>query len=158
MEKKMNKPLLTVTLALTIFLQPPQISYSQESDSKVCIGDCMVYWSEGMPDIQDVYFDKDGYTLDETDQDILKKNAGYLMTNKNVHMEIQGHCDERGNNLENLELGDKRADSVKKYLISLGADRKRLHTISYGEEKPFCMQSNEECWKLNNRVHFMISK
>ncbi len=154
----MNKYPLMVVFALLISLQTPQVSYSQESDTKVCIGDCMVYWSEGMPDIQDVYFDKDGYTLDETDQDILKKNAEYLMTNKNVHLEIQGHCDERGNNLENLELGDKRADSVKKYLISLGADRKRLHTISYGEEKPFCMQSNEECWKLNNRVHFMISK
>ena len=156
MGSRMNKSLLLAVFVLLTPLQIPQVSYSLDSDAKVCIGDCMVYWSEGMPDIQDVYFDKDGYTLDETGQDILKKNAEYLMTNKNVHLEIQGHCDERGNNLENLELGEKRAGSVKGYLILLGVDRKRLHTISYGEEKPFCIQSNEECWKFNNRVHFLL--
>ena len=155
----MNKYLLMAVFVLLTPLQIPQISYSQESDAKVCIGDCMVVRpKEKMPDIQDIYFDKDGYTLDAIAKGILKKNAEYLTRNKHRHVEIQGHADERGYNLKNIELGEKRADSVKTYLISLGADRKRLHTISYGEEKPFCIQSNEECRKANNRVHFMISK
>lgn len=153
----MNKSLLIAVFALLISLQTPQVSYSLDSDAKVCVGDCMVVWSkENTPDIEDVYFDKDEYTLDDVARDILKENAEFLMNNKNVHLEIQGHCDERGNNLENLELGEKRAGSVKGYLILLGVDRKRLHTISYGEEKPFCIQSNEECWKFNNRVHFLL--
>ncbi len=113
---------------------------------------------EKIPDIQDVFFDTDQYTLDETAKYILKKNAEYLMNNKNVHLEIQGHCDERGDNYYNISLGERRADSIKAFLISQGVDDSHLHVISYGEEKPDCFQSNEECWKKNRRGHFMISK
>jgi len=163
---------------LLVFPQAPQVSYSQESNAKVCIGDCMVIWTEEKDygdgrsifpnekhlesflddvSILDVFFEGDQYVLDETAKDILKKNAEYLMTYKSDHLEIQGHCDERGGNIENISLGEKRAASVKTYLVSLGIESRRMHLISFGEEKPFCMESNEECWKLNNRVHFMIA-
>ena len=165
----MNKSLLIAVFVLLVSLQAPQVSYSQESNSKVCMGDCMVIWSEEKDygdggsmfpketnPIRDVFFEGDQYVLGETAKDILKRNAEYLRNNKNVHMEIQGHCDERGGNNENITLGEKRAHSVKTYLISLGVESQRLHMISFGEEKPFCMESNEECWKLNNRAHFLL--
>jgi outer membrane protein OmpA-like peptidoglycan-associated protein len=167
----MNKSLLIAVFVLLVSLQAPQVSYSQESNSKVCMGDCMVIWSEEKDygdggsmfpketnPIRDVFFEADQYNLDETDRDILKTNAKYLMIYKDAHLEIQGHCDERGGNNENIALGEKRAASVKTYLVSLGIDYRRLHVLSLGEEMPFCMQSNEECWKSNNRVHFLISK
>ena len=155
----MNKSHLIAVFALLISLQTPQVSYSQESDAKVCMGDCMVvHPEEKIPDIKDVYFDPGEYTLDAAAKGSLKKNAEYLTRNKHLHVEIQGHTDENRGNNENITLGEKRAVSVKTYLVSLGIERERLHMISYGEEKPFCIQSNEECWKLNNRVHFMISK
>ncbi|MBT3509594.1 MAG: OmpA family protein [Nitrospina sp.] len=175
----MNKSLLMAVFLLLTSLQTPQVSYSQESDVKVCMGDCMVIWTEekdygdwrsifpkeknlkyffeDVP-IIDVFFDADQYNLDEADQDILKIIAKYLMIHKKIHLEIQGHCDERGGNHENIALGERRAAAVKTYLVSLGMDYRRMHVISFGEEKPFCMESNEECWKLNNQVHFMVAK
>jgi outer membrane protein OmpA-like peptidoglycan-associated protein len=177
----MNKYLMVGVFALLVSLHNSQESYSQESGSKVCMGDCMVIWSEEKDygdegsispkekeinpnlfwqedsSLIDIFFDADQYTLDETAKNILKNNVNVLM-NKDLYVEIQGHTDERGENLKNIELGDKRADAVKKYLVSLGADSKHLYTISYGEEKPFCMESNEKCWESNNRVHFMSVK
>ena len=81
-----------------------------------------------------------------------------MKSTPNLRIEIQGHCDERGSNNENILLGQTRADFIKKYLMSLGVESERMSTISYGEETPTCMQSNEECWKMNNQVKFLTSK
>ena len=157
--RTMYKPFLLTVFALLISLQNPQVSFSQGGEADICSGDCMIVWSdEYAPDISDVYFDKDQFALDETAKDILKKNTEFLKNNPNIRLELQGHCDEIGSNNENIILGKKRADLVKKYLISLGINPDRMNVISYGEEKPFCMLSNEACWKLNNRVHFRFPK
>jgi outer membrane protein OmpA-like peptidoglycan-associated protein len=159
----MNKSLLMAIFLLSTPMQAPQVSYSQESNAKVCIGDCMLIWpEEEKPSIppyflSDIFFDTDRYNLDSFDKLYLKTHENYLRAYENVHLEIQGHCDERGGNDENIILGEKRAATVKTYLVSRGIDSRRLHIISYGEEKPFCIESNEECWKLNNRVHFMVA-
>ena len=72
-------------------------------------------------------------------------------------VEIQGHADERGTNNYNLGLGERRAQSVKKYLMALGIEKDRLYSISYGEERPFCKDSNQNCWWQNRRGHFLIA-
>ena len=69
---------------------------------------------------------------------------------------IEGHCDERGTNNYNLGLGERRVQMIKKYLISLGIAGSRISTISYGEEKPFCIQHSKACWSKNRRGHFMV--
>jgi peptidoglycan-associated lipoprotein len=69
---------------------------------------------------------------------------------------IEGHCDDRGTNEYNLALGQRRAESAKKYLIQLGVSSKRIFTISYGEEKPLNPNQSEEAWAENRRDHFMI--
>ena len=109
-------------------------------------------------DLNDIHFEFDQYDLDNNSRAVLKQNADYLKHNPSLHVEVQGHCDERGTNNYNIALGERRAHSTKKYLISQGVDSRRVHVISLGEEKPFCFDSNEACWHQNRRAHFMVSK
>jgi peptidoglycan-associated lipoprotein len=109
-------------------------------------------------DLQDIFFQFDQYDLDDTSREILTKNASFLkMKNPAAKIEIQGHCDERGTNNYNISLAERRVKSSKTYLVSLGVDPNRIHTISYGEEKPLCTESKEICWSKNRRAHFRIS-
>ncbi len=112
---------------------------------------------EPTEDLQDIHFDYDKYDLDATAKSTLNKNSDWLKQNPSSRVEIQGHCDERGTNNYNLGLGERRAIALKKYLISRGISKDRLFTISYGEERPFCQDSTEDCWKNNRRGHFLVS-
>jgi peptidoglycan-associated lipoprotein len=75
-----------------------------------------------------------------------------------VKITIEGHCDERGSTEYNLALGDNRAGAVRTALVQGGIAADRIRTISYGKERPFCTQSNEECWQQNRRGHFVYNK
>lgn len=109
-------------------------------------------------DLNDIHFAFDKYDLTDESKQILRQNAEWLKQNPGARVEIQGHCDERGTNNYNLGLGERRAVSTKKFLKALGIDEGRIFTISYGEEKPFCFESNEDCWWKNRRAHFMVAK
>jgi len=108
--------------------------------------------------LKDIHFKFDKYDLDGDSRTILKGNAEYLKSNPSLHVEIQGHCDERGTNNYNIALGERRAQSTKQFLVAQGVDSSNVHVISYGEEKPFCFESGETCWFENRRAHFMVSK
>ena len=108
--------------------------------------------------LQDIHFALDKYDLTDKSIATLKQNADYLTDHPNSRIEIQGHCDERGSNNYNITLGERRAQSTKSYLVSRGVDESRIHTISYGEERPFCFESNEKCWYQNRRGHFLIAE
>ena len=107
--------------------------------------------------LQDIHFKYDRDKLDTSTQTILRANAEWLKKNPNARVEIQGHADERGTNNYNLGLGERRALQTKKFMVNLGIDESRLYTISYGEEKPFCFDSNENCWWENRRAHFTVA-
>ena len=107
--------------------------------------------------LQDVHFEYDRDQLDTSTKTILRSNADWLKKNPNARVEIQGHADERGTNNYNLGLGERRALQTKKFMVNLGIDESRLYTISYGEEKPFCFDSNENCWWENRRAHFTVA-
>ena len=109
-------------------------------------------------DLKDIHFKFDQFDLDDNSRAVLQKNAEYLKNNPNLHVEVQGHCDERGTNNYNIALGERRAHSTKEYLVAQGVNSRNVHVISYGEEKPFCFSSGEVCWQENRRAHFMISK
>ena len=109
-------------------------------------------------DLKDIHFKFDQYDLDNKSRAILERNADYLKHNPSLQIEVQGHCDERGTNNYNIALGERRAHSTKTYLVSQGVNSKRVRVISFGEEKPFCLDSNETCWHQNRRAHFMVSK
>ncbi len=107
----------------------------------------------------DVYFEFDKATLTDTTRSQLGKNADFLKSQdgEDFVITIEGHCDERGTNDYNLALGDRRANSARDYLTSLGISGDRLKTISYGEERPQCEESNEDCWQLNRRAYFRVT-
>jgi peptidoglycan-associated lipoprotein len=70
---------------------------------------------------------------------------------------IEGHADSRGSSEYNLALGDRRANVVKEYLLSLGIQSGRLTSVSKGKEAPFCSEDTEACWQQNRRGHFIIT-
>ncbi|MBI4389974.1 MAG: peptidoglycan-associated lipoprotein Pal [Nitrospinae bacterium] len=109
-------------------------------------------------DLDDIHFAFDRYDLDDNSKKTLQKNAEWIKQHPGAKVEIQGHCDERGTNNYNLSLGERRATATKKYLTALGVSEDQMFTISYGEERPFCHESNENCWWQNRRAHFMVSK
>ena len=108
--------------------------------------------------VKDIYFDYDKYDIRAADQGSLQGDAQFLQQHPNIHITIEGHCDERGSTEYNLALGTNRADSVKNALIQAGVSGDRIKTISYGKEKPFCTESNESCWQQNRRGHFVYEK
>ena len=107
--------------------------------------------------LKSIHFDFDKYDIRPGDVEILKGNSALLKKFSNVKIQIEGHCDERGTNEYNLALGERRANSTKKYLTSLGITADRVSTISYGEEKPMDPAHSEESWTKNRRANFLIT-
>ncbi|MGB8477079.1 MAG: peptidoglycan-associated lipoprotein Pal [Candidatus Acidiferrum sp.] len=109
-------------------------------------------------DVKDAYFDFNKADIREDARTALGQTADFLRNHPQIKVTIEGHCDERGSTEYNLVLGDRRAAAVKAYLVSLGISADRMNTVSYGKEKPFCTESNEECWQSNRRGHFVMAK
>ncbi|MEZ5331326.1 MAG: peptidoglycan-associated lipoprotein Pal [Thermoanaerobaculia bacterium] len=105
----------------------------------------------------DIYYDFDEYDLRPEARERLARNAEFMRAHPEFVFTIEGHCDERGTNEYNLALGDRRGSAARNYVASLGIDSSRMSTISYGEERPQCMESTESCWQLNRRAHFVIT-
>ena len=105
--------------------------------------------------VHDAYFDFDKADIRSDTREALSQTADYLKANSSIRVTIEGHCDERGSTEYNLGLGDRRAAAVKEYLVSLGISADRMNTVSFGKEKPFCMEHNEPCWQQNRRGHFV---
>jgi peptidoglycan-associated lipoprotein len=110
-----------------------------------------------MREVRDAYFDYDKADIRPDARAALSQTADFLKGHPSIKATIEGHCDERGSTEYNLGLGDRRASAVKQYLVSLGVSADRLSTVSFGKEKPFCMESAEACWQQNRRGHFVKS-
>jgi peptidoglycan-associated lipoprotein len=108
--------------------------------------------------VKDIYFEYDKSDIRGDQQASVRSDAQFLNQHSNINFTIEGHCDERGSTEYNLALGDQRASSVKNALVAAGVSASRVKTISYGKEKPFCMESNEGCWQQNRRGHFVYQK
>jgi peptidoglycan-associated lipoprotein len=108
--------------------------------------------------VKDIYFDYDKYDIRAAEQGALQGDAQFLQQHPNIHITIEGHCDERGSTEYNLALGTNRADTVKNALIQAGVSGDRIKVFSYGKEKPSCTESNESCWQQNRRGHFVYEK
>jgi peptidoglycan-associated lipoprotein len=107
--------------------------------------------------LKDIYFDFDKYDLRPGDMAILKGNSELLKKYHKVKIQIEGHCDERGTNEYNLALGERRANSSRNYLLSIGVSPERISSISYGEERPVDSAHTEEAWTKNRRAHTIIT-
>lgn len=107
--------------------------------------------------IRDVFFQYDASSLSTDAQDALATTASWLKSHPQYNVLIEGHTDERGTEQYNLALGDRRANTAKDYLSTLGVDSGRLRTVSYGEERPFNQGSGETAWAENRRAHFVLT-
>lgn len=125
--------------------QPGSCGPGKKCQNGVCVWAC---------EFQTIYFDYNEYALTTDARNILGKNVECAKT-IGLPIKIEGHCDERGTEEYNLALGQRRANAAKRFLSNRGVNT-RLETISYGEEKPVCTESNENCWWRNRRAEFKI--
>ncbi|HEY9536644.1 MAG TPA: peptidoglycan-associated lipoprotein Pal [Kiloniellaceae bacterium] len=104
-----------------------------------------------------VFFDFDSYDVRADQRGTVEALAAWLDTNPSVTLTIEGHADERGTREYNLALGDRRANAVRDYLVALGTNPARLTTVSYGEERPAVLGSNDSAWAQNRRGVFVVN-
>ena len=98
-----------------------------------------------------VYFDFDSFVVKEEYRPLVEAHARYLQQNRNARMTVQGNTDERGSREYNIALGQKRADSVKRMMMLLGATESQIETVSFGKEKPRNQGHDESAWAENRR-------
>lgn len=103
-----------------------------------------------------VFFETDSSNLNPQARAILEQQATWLNNFSNVNITIEGHADERGTREYNLALGDRRASSVKNYLIAMGVDPRRINTVSYGKEQPMVVGDGLQSWSQNRRARTRV--
>jgi peptidoglycan-associated lipoprotein len=103
-----------------------------------------------------IFFDFDKSFIKLEYRPVLHEKAAFLKDYPDIRVRIEGNCDERGTNEYNLALGDRRSNSAKNFLVSLGIAADRIETISYGEERPRALGHNEDSWSQNRRDDFVL--
>lgn len=111
--------------------------------------------------LEDIPFDYDSYTIPTQGLEVIKANVAVLndmleKRGKYIRITIEGHSDERGSDEYNLALGERRAKTVRDYLLNVGLEEKQLRIITFGEEKPKVDGSTPEAWAANRRAHFVV--
>ena len=105
-----------------------------------------------------VYFEYDKYSIEKTeDKEIIKKYSEYMLKYESATLRIEGHADERGSRAYNLALGEKRAETIKEMMLINGVKNDSIEVVSYGEENPAVLGTNEETHSLNRRVEIIFS-
>jgi peptidoglycan-associated lipoprotein len=107
--------------------------------------------------VRDAFFDFNKSDIRPDAREALSKDAEFFRTHPEIRVTIEGHCDERGSEEYNLGLGERRAESAKNFLVSLGVTADRMETVSFGKDRPFCTEHTEACWQLNRRAHFVMA-
>jgi peptidoglycan-associated lipoprotein len=105
---------------------------------------------------ESIFFDFDKSSIRKEYRPLLEKAAAFLKDDTSIHIRIEGNCDKRGSNEYNLALGERRAYSAKRFLVSLGISPDRMETVSYGEERPLAFGDSEDAWAKNRRDDFVI--
>ena len=108
--------------------------------------------------MRDVYFDFDKFAIRLSEAPTVQNDAAFLAQHPTIKVLIEGHCDDRGSEEYNIALGTSRAESVKQSLLQNGVSAERIKTVSFGKEKPFCTQDNEQCWQQNRVDHFAFER
>jgi len=106
--------------------------------------------------LRDIFFNYDSWTISEDQRQALNRDADWMKSNGSAMVKVEGHCDERGTTAYNLVLGEKRAKAVRNYLVELGISANRLSVVSYGKERPSCLEHAESCYQQNRRGHLAV--
>lgn len=108
--------------------------------------------------VKDIFFNYDKADLRPADLTIADEDAAFLKKHAQMKVVIEGHCDERGSEEYNIALGESRAEAMRNELVKDGVPTASIKVISYGKEKPFCTESNEQCWQQNRRDHVKLDQ
>jgi len=114
--------------------------------------------ADGVLDNRVVYFGFDKSDLDRASQALLEEHGRYMAENPGLNIRLEGHGDERGSREYNIGLGERRAQAVRQILLLRGAGTAQLSTVSYGEERPAVLGSDEEARSLNRRVEIVYNR
>ncbi len=106
--------------------------------------------------LRDVFFGYDSWTINEEARQALSRDADWLRAHSAARLSVEGHCDERGSSTYNFVLAEKRAKSVRNYLLELGIRPERVTVVAYGKERPFCRDRSEACYQQNRRGHLVV--
>jgi len=104
-----------------------------------------------------IYFEFDRSNVRSQFRPIIEAHAEYLRGNSSARVILEGHADERGSREYNLGLGERRGNSVEELLRANNVSADQLEVVSYGEERPVCRESNEDCWQRNRRVEIVYT-
>ncbi len=104
-----------------------------------------------------VFFSYDSAELNEEAKRTLDNQIAWLKSDNKITITIEGHCDERGTREYNIALGERRANSTKKYLVKNGISEARIKTISYGKERPAFFGNTEEAFAKNRRAVTVVN-
>ncbi len=102
-----------------------------------------------------IYFDYDSYQVHEESLPLITSVAEALAASPERQLRLEGHADERGTREYNLALGERRAQSVRELILLHGVNSDQIDIVSYGEENPAVVGSNEESWQQNRRVELI---
>ena len=108
--------------------------------------------------LETVHFPFNSANVESSEKDVLKHDLTILKQNPDLHVQIEGHCDQRGGSQYNLALGERRANSIRKYLTGMGVGGSRVTTISMGKEHPIDPAETEEAYAKNRRGNFVITQ
>jgi peptidoglycan-associated lipoprotein len=111
----------------------------------------------GEKPLGDVFFAYDSTELTAEARALMQKDVDWMKKWTSTKVMVEGHADSRGTNEYNLALGERRADAVRSYMVSLGVPVDRMTIVSKGEEQPFCTEETEACWQQNRRGHFIVT-
>lgn len=148
LKKAFKAVAVSVIVAEMVFLAVVQPGCSQQTTKTVT----------NIRKLQRVHFDFDKSDIKPEYEPALSDNASWFKGNDGVRVILEGHCDERGTDEYNTNLGYRRATSVKNYLESVGVSLEQLSIATKGESKPMCVDHDELCWRQNRRVEFILQK
>ncbi|MGB6384729.1 MAG: peptidoglycan-associated lipoprotein Pal [Terriglobales bacterium] len=108
--------------------------------------------------VKDVFFDYNESAIRTNEVPTVQNDEAFLSQHPSIKVLVEGHCDDRGSEEYNIALGTSRAETVKQTLEQEGVTANRIRTVSYGKEKPFCTEDNEQCWQQNRVDHFALDR
>ena len=153
----LSLPLLAVTLQLAACSKqqkPDEGALGAGAMDENALGDSDSGKAFGL---QSINFGYDSFLLDEGAKTKLKANAQIMKDKPSVKIQVEGHCDQRGGIQYNIALGEKRSNSVKKFLAEQGVAKDRISVISFGKEKPVDSAENEQAYAKNRRANFVVT-
>jgi len=138
---------------------------TNEASARITVNPTMVHNTPSPTDeelfsrnVKDVFFDYDKYAIRPSETTTVQADETFLTQHPSIKVLVEGHCDDRGSEEYNIALGASRAESVKRALVQEGVPADSISTVSYGKEKPFCTQDNEQCWQQNRVDHFVFKR